>query len=174
MENEAKGNAGLAKLGDLIEGIEVAMLTTQTGDGSMVSRPLQTLEYDGSGDLVFFTGADSHKAGELRAHPDVNVAYAHPSKQTYVSVRGRASLERDRASIEKLWSAPMQIYFPQGKEDPNLMVLRIRVHDAMYWESSSNFIGRAIDLVRAAITNDPSKMGEHGTVPGNPERRNHR
>lgn len=164
MKNETHGDSGLAKLGELIDGIEVAMLTTLSADGSMVSRPLQTLEYDGSGELVFFTSQDSHKTAELHANPAVNIAYAHPSRQTYVSVRGHATLKQERATIDKLWSAPMKIYFPQGKDDPNLAVLRIHVRDAMYWESSGNFIGRAIDFARAAATGDPSKLGEHGKL----------
>lgn len=167
MKKEHGEREDMDKLGELIEDVEVAMLTTHADDGSLVSRPLQTLKYAGEGELVFFTGADSHKSDELHAHPDVNVVYANPSKQTYVSVRGEASLDRDRATIEELWSPAFNIYFERGKDDPNLAVLRVKVRDAVYWEASGNFVGRAIDFARAAMTRDPSKLGEHGRLSGN-------
>ena len=166
MKNEIQATADLRKLGELIDGIEVAMLTTHASDGSMVSRPLQTLEFDHSGELVFFTGADSHKVDELRANPDVNIAYANPRNQSYVSVRGTASIDRDRATIEELWSPVQKIFFPQGKDDPNLVVLRVRVRDAAYWESAGNFVARALDFAKGMLSKDPSDLGKQGKLSG--------
>ena len=166
MKNEHHASADLAKLGDLIEGVEVAMLTTHAADGSMVSRPLQTLEFDSSGDLVFFTAADSRKLDELAANPDVNLAYANPEKQVYVSVRGTARVGRDRATIDALWS-PVQKVFFTGKDDPNLVVLRVRVRDAAYWESAGNFVARALDFARGMMSHEPRDLGKHGTLAGN-------
>ena len=167
MKNEPHPSADLTRLGELIEGIEVAMLTTHAADGSLVSRPLQTLELDASGDLIFFTAADSGKLDELAANPDVNVAYANPQKQVYVSVRGTARWDRDRATIDALWSPVQKVFFPQGKDDPNLVVLRIRVRDAAYWESAGNFVARALDFARGMLSEEPRDLGRHGKLAGN-------
>ena len=167
MQNDdLQPTADLRKLGELIEDIEVAMLTTHAADGSMVSRPIQTLQFDPSGDLYFFTAADSGKVEELIAHPDVNLSYAHPSKQRYISVRGHASVERDRAKIRELWSPLQKPFFPQGKDDPRIVVLRIQVRDAAYWESAGNFIVRAIDFARAYLSEEATDLGRHGVLRG--------
>jgi general stress protein 26 len=166
MKNESHASADLEKLGELIEGIEVAMLTTHAADGSMVSRPLQTLEFDASGDLVFFTAADSRKLADLGTNPDVNLAYANPKKQVYVSVRGTARWDRDPATIEALWSPVQKVFFAQGKADPNLVVLRVRVRDAAYWESAGNFIARALDFASGMLSQAPRDLGRHGTLAG--------
>lgn len=166
MKSEIQATPDLRKLGELIDGIEVAMLTTHAADGSMVSRPLQTLEFDHAGDLVFFTAADSRKLDELKANPDVNIAYANPARQSYVSVRGTASIDRDRATIEQLWSPVQKIFFPQGKDDPNLVVLRVRVRDAAYWESAGNFVARALDFAKGMLSSEPSDLGKHGKLSG--------
>jgi general stress protein 26 len=168
MKNEPHASADLSKLGELIKGIEIAMLTTHAADGSLVSRPLQTLEFDGGGELVFFTAADSRKLDELRANPDVNIAYADTGRQVYVSVRGTAHVDRDRATIERLWSPVQKIFFPQGKDDPNLIVLRVRVRDAAYWESAGNFIARALDFASGMLSREPRDLGKHGTLSGAP------
>jgi general stress protein 26 len=166
MKSEIQATPDLRKLGELVDGIEVAMLTTHAADGSMVTRPLQTLEFDHSGELVFFTAADSRKIEELKANPDVNIAYANPGRQSYVSVRGTASLDRDRATIDELWSPVQKIFFPQGKDDPNLVVLRVRVRDAAYWESAGNFVARALDFAKGMLSKDPADLGKHGTLSG--------
>ncbi len=164
--DERQASSDLRKLGELIEGIEVAMLTTHAADGSIVSRPIQTLQFDENGDLYFFTAADSEKVEEMVAHSDVNLSYAHPSKQRYVSVRGHASVERDRAKIHELWSPLQKPFFQQGEADPRIVVLRVRVRDAAYWESAGNFIVRAIDFARAYLSEQPSDLGRHGKLHG--------
>lgn len=163
---EIQATDSLRKLGELIDSIEVAMLTTHAADGSMVTRPLQTLKFDANGEWVFFTAADSQKLSELRANPDVNIAYGHPGEQRYVSVRGRARDDRDRATIAELWSMPQEIFFPLGTDDPDLVVLRVRVRDAAYWESAGNFVAQALDFAKAMLSDDPSDLGKHGKLAG--------
>lgn len=164
MKNAASTNDDTRKLGELIDDIEVAMLTTVGPDGTLVSRPLQTLKVDPAGNLLFFTDAGSGKVHDLKAKSKVNVAYANPSSQTYVSVTGHATVVRDRALIEELWKPVHKAFFPKGKDDPDLAVLRVDTHGAEYWEASGNFIARAIDFGRALSGEGPDAMGEHGKL----------
>ncbi|HZX72064.1 MAG TPA: pyridoxamine 5'-phosphate oxidase family protein [Rhodanobacter sp.] len=166
MKNEAPDNSDLHKLGELIKGIEVAMLTTRTSDGSLVSRPLQTLKLDANGELIFFTAANSHKIEDLTNDAGANLAYAHPGEHRYVSVRGRARMDRDTDTIHELWTPAQKIFFPEGRDDPNLMVLRIRVQDAAYWEAADNFIARAFDFARGMLDESPSNLGKQGHLDG--------
>ena len=162
----APHNSDLARLAELIEDIEVAMLTTRAADGSLVSRPVETLKLDSNGELIFFTASKSHKVEELTDDANVNLAYADPAHRRYVSVRGRARMDRDEDTINELWSPGQKIFFPEGRDDPNLMVLRIRVQDADWWESSDNFIGRALDFARGMLDESPDDLGKHGHLDG--------
>ena len=165
MKNDAPKSTDLHKLGELIDDIEVAMLTTRAADGSMVSRPLQTLKLDANGELIFFTAASSHKVAELTDDHGVNLAYAHPGEQRYVSVRGRARMDRDDDTINELWSPVQKVFFPDGKDDPDLMVLRVKVRDASYWEAG-NAVERVLDMARGMLGNSPADIGEHGHLEG--------
>lgn len=166
MRNDAPhDDADLSKLAELIDGIEVAMLTTQAADGSLVSRPLQTLKLTADGDLVFFTAADSAKVDQLTDDLDVNLAYANHEDARYVSVRGRARVDRDQALIEELWSPVQKVYF-SGKDDPNLAVLRVRVRDAMYWEAAGNVVERVLDIARGMWNDEPRDLGKQGHLHG--------
>ena len=166
MKNEAPDRGDLRKLGELIEDIDVAMMTTRSSDHSLASRPLQTLKLDADGELIFFTAADSQKVKDLTDDPWVNLTYVQPKDQRYVSVRGRARLDRDAAVIAELWSPVQKIFFPDGKSDPNLMVLRVRIQDAAYWEAKGNFLARALDFARGMLDESPSDLGEQGHLEG--------
>jgi general stress protein 26 len=166
MKLDIQPTADLRKLAELIDGIDVAMLTTHAPDGSMVSRPLQALKLDSNGELVFFTSIDSTKVDQLTENHDVNVAFSDPNQQRYVSVRGCARMDREAATIEELWSLPQKIFFPHGKDDPRLVVLRVQVRDAAYWESAGNFVARALDFARGLLSDEPSDLGRQGTLLG--------
>lgn len=64
------------------------MFTTTGVDGRLYSRPLATQQVAFDGDLWFVITGDSPKVAEIALDPRVNVAYASPSKNTYVSVAG--------------------------------------------------------------------------------------
>lgn len=166
MKNDAPHGTDLHKLGELIDDIDVAMLTTKAADGSLVSRPLQTLKLDSQGEIIFFTAAKSHKVEELTDDHSVNLAYADKGESRYVSIRGRARLDRDEETINELWSPAQKIFFPEGKDDPNLMVLRVRVRDASYWEGASNVIERAFDFAKAMLDDSPGDLGTQGHLEG--------
>ncbi|TAL88979.1 MAG: hypothetical protein EPN69_15205 [Rhodanobacter sp.] len=82
------------------------------------------------------------------------------------AVRGRARMDRDDDTINELWSAAQKVFFPEGRNDPNLMVLRIRVLDAAYWEAADNFVARAFDFARGMLDESPSDLGEQGHLQG--------
>ena len=66
----------LTKVQEIIDSIEVGMLTTMQDDGDHRSRPMQTQKLDADGCLWFLTSRSSHKTEELQKHPNVNVSYA--------------------------------------------------------------------------------------------------
>jgi general stress protein 26 len=148
----------LGKLRELIKGMHVAMLTTRTGDGRLLSRPLGTQGVERDGDLWFVTGFDSEKVREIEANPQVNVAYASKDDNTYVSISGTASVTRDRGIIDEHWSPAMSIFFPEGKDDPNLCMLRVESQSAEYWDGPGSAAGKALYFAMTAINRDPGNL----------------
>lgn len=151
-------------LGELIEDIEVAMLVSRAANGNLVSRPLATLKADEAGNLWFFTSAASGKVDDIARDPHVNLSYAHPGKHLYVSVVGVASVLRDRARIDELWSPAMRTFFPAGKNDPDLMLLKVEVESAEYWRSASGLVHQALQLMHAMTGDGPQDLGENHTI----------
>jgi len=151
------------KLWNLIKTIEVTMMVTEDGE-FLRSRPMVALQDTFDGTLWFFTRASSHKVGEVETEQRVNLAYSHPSKQDYVSVSGYASLVTDRSAIEKHWSESMRVWFPKGKDDPEIALLKVTVQRAEYWDAPSSTMLHAYGYVKAAVTGKSPEPGGHGTV----------
>ncbi len=153
----------IEKLNGLIKDVEIAMLTT-IDTGVLRSRPMQTQEAEFTGDLWFFTSSNTHKTEEIERDNRVNVSYSSPTRNTYVSVSGTASLVSDRAKIEELWNPVLKAWFPKGLDDPTLILLKVSVEQAEYWDATSSAIVKMAGFVKALVTGEPAGGGDHGKV----------
>lgn len=153
------------KLAKLIKGIRIAMLTSITPEGDLHSRPMATQEVEFDGDLWFFTGANSPKVDYLEKDPRVNVSFCNPEDQNYVSVSGTAKLVRDQKKIDELWNPTLKAWFPDGKDDPNVALLKITVTGAEYWDAPSSVIAHIAGFVKNKLhpKNKPD-VGDHKKV----------
>jgi general stress protein 26 len=84
----------------------------------------------------------------------VNVAYAYPSIMGFGSVCGSCLLVRSRAITAELWHPEYSRYFPGGVEDPDLILLKVTINSAEYWDAEARTM-RALDA---------GELGEHETV----------
>ena len=160
---EDKRQESIKKVNDLIKDVQVAMLTTIDW-GVLRSRPMQTQEAEFEGDLWFFTSSDTHKTDEIEKDRRVNVSYASPADNSYVSVSGMAEIVKDRAKIEELWNPIYKAWFPKGLDDPTLCLLKVSVEQAEYWDSSSSTIVQIVGFVKALVTGNRADGGDHGKV----------
>ena len=163
MDIEKQQNEGMTRIGKLIEGARVCMLTTLDSAGRMVSRPMWTLHMDAQGAIRFMTSRSSTKASQLG---QVHLAFVNVDDSDYVSITGRAELEFDRAIIDALWTAASEPWFPKGKDDPDLAVLRVDVEQAEYWDATDSRMVHLAAMAVAAVTGKPNKVltGDHGVV----------
>ena len=133
------------------------MFTTVDIDGSLHSRPMATQEVEFDGDLWFFTRKSSGKIHSIFAEQQVNIAYSSPKSSTYVSVSGRAELVEDDKKIHDLWNPLYAAWFPKGLEDPDLILLKIKVESAEYWTSHSSAVVQLFGFAKAALTGQAYK-----------------
>ncbi len=52
-------------------------------------------------------------------------------------VGGELTVEMDRGRIEQWWSPMLAAFQPDGKDDPDLRLLRLECHDAQVWISDA-------------------------------------
>ncbi|CAN5183881.1 pyridoxamine 5'-phosphate oxidase family protein [soil metagenome] len=165
METTTLDNNQLEKLRDMIEDIRIAMMTTVDGQGNLVSRPMAALQVDENGTIWFFTKRSSPKVDQIDNNENhVNLSFADVSDATYVSVSGNAQELDDRAKVDELWNPQAKAWFPEGKEDPDLILLKVHIDMAEYWNASDSTMVRIIQQAASVITGNPPKMGENVKV----------
>ncbi|MCC9167027.1 pyridoxamine 5'-phosphate oxidase family protein [Pontibacter harenae] len=164
MNTDQNTMENLQKLIDLIKDIDIAMMTTQDEDGSLRSRPMRTSETKADGTMWFFTGYHSGKSEELKHDSHVNLSFANTSDQTYISVSGRATLTKDKAKIDELWNPALKAWFPEGKEDPNVGLIKVTIDKAEYWDAPNSAVVHLYGMVKAAITGEPAHPGDNKKI----------
>ena len=163
MGNDAKDAAAVAKIRGLIEGIEFAMLTTVSPDGSLHSRPMATQKVEFDGHLWFFTSFSSQKVHELKGDFHVAVDYAAPGDRTWVALSGVANVSRSKKKMEELWTPELKAYFPDGLDDTDLALVEIDVMRGEYWEGPG-MLTYAVELATALATGERVDLGENEKV----------
>ncbi len=164
MDIKKQNDQSMEKVAQLVEEIKFAMLTTHDRDGVLRSRPMSTLQMDSDGCLWFFTGAHSFKVGDVREDAHVNLAYARSDKQDYLSVAGTAEVIRDRQKMQQLWTPWLKPWFPDGLDDPELVLLKVTVVEADYWDAPGSAVKRLYGLAKGMLTGNTDALGEHGRV----------
>ena len=157
----------IEELYSLVEGIDIAMLTTRNFDGTLVSRPMATQEKRPRVDFWFVTSTETHKVDELQAQPEVNLAYYNNSSREWVSVSGTARLISDRDLIRTLYKPDWKAWFGDeggnrngGPNDPRLVLIEVEAHEATYLKSNQPRAVQLFKVAKALITGTPPKIGD--------------
>ncbi len=126
----------IASLNEQIKGIEVAMLTTVYPDSTLHSCPMMAQTANADGVIWFLSGSHTDKVEALHTSLRMNLAFSDPVGKRYVSISGFCELVRDRAKSKELWKPEYKSWLPGGLDDPNLILLKVNVQQAEYWDSS--------------------------------------
>ena len=159
--------AELDQLYDLIDEIEIAMMTTRRGDGHLESRAMATQQRADGADLWFVTSEDSAKLRHLEADPHINLAYYKDRTREWISVSGLATLSRDRAKIRELYAPDWKIWFAEDgdprhgtADDPRLVLIAVEIHGASFLEVDKPRPIVLYELAKGFLTGDAAELGE--------------
>jgi len=166
VQYQAPTSEAINHLLELVADMKVAMFTTQAKDGSLHSRPMQTLESNTDGTFWFFTSDHGGKAEEVDLDPRVNLSYALPEKNRYVSVSGMGEIVHDLAKKKELWKPIYKAWFPEGVDDAHCALMKVYVEKAEYWDSPSSKFVEIVGFTKALVTGKPYKAdaNEHKKV----------
>jgi general stress protein 26 len=131
MTNQIEGSE---KVYDILKGFSTAMLVTHGVNGRHGARPMHVAELDkDAGEMWFFTGHGG-LAYEIQKDSEILLVFQNDNS-AYVSLRGNARIEHDRAKAKELWKEPYKVWFPKGPEDPDLELVAVDLLEAEYWDN---------------------------------------
>jgi len=161
----------LDDLYDLIDGIEIAMLTTRRVDGHLVSRPMQTQERTTGLDLWFMANLESHKLDDLMSDPHVNLAYYKDRSREWVSVSGLATVTTDRELVQELYKPDWKAWLGDeggdrdgSASDPRIALIVVEAESVTYMKVTKPKPVVLFEVARAMVTGSTPKVGDIRTV----------
>ena len=154
----------VAELKARIKPIRFAMFTTINEHGHLNSHPMTSQEVDEEGNLWFFTSTETALWQDIAAHPQVNLSFAAPEDNAYISVSGEAERVVERERIKAMWNPSLQAWYPHGPDDPHVMLVKVVSHSAEYWDNGASGMVQLFQMARAVLTGSTPDEGQHARL----------
>ncbi len=153
-------DAERAHLVTLMQDMPIAMFTTFGAEGPR-SVPMARQEVEPDAEMWFISARDTAHTRAL-SH-DASVALTFSSRDTWVSLTGKASVVDDTAKLRELWSTFAEAWLPGGPEDPNAVLIRVDVDQAEYWDTPGGKVASLLSFAKVKLTGE-TYDARHGTV----------
>lgn len=105
------------------------------------SQPMTAFFEETRAPLWFFSSTDSdlarHVADELAGRPAI-ASFVGKGHELFASLHGTLAIERDASIIDRFWDDRVADWYPGGRQDPKLVILRLDADSARIWLSTSD------------------------------------
>jgi len=81
-----------------------------------------------------------------------------------VSLTGTATVVDDDSKKRERWNAGVEAWFPDGKNDRNVVLLRVEGDSAECWNTPGGRMASLIRVAKAKVTGEPYSGGENERV----------
>lgn len=120
----------LAAARETIAAVPIGWLATRSLEGGTNARAVSTSAASSGSDewsRRMLVRRSSRKDAEMRAAPQVTLAFQHASGDRYVALGGRAEIIDDVAVMRTMWPSEFDARFPPGFADANMIVIQVNV-----------------------------------------------
>lgn len=140
------------KLKELSESARICMFCTELTHLPNNSRPMTVQECDEDGNLWFISSSESNKNFEIKEDNRVQLYFMNNGSAEYLHIYGKAYIYKDKSTIEEQWSDLANAWFEEGKDDPNVSIIRVTPDETYYWDTKAGKFITMLSFVAAAIT----------------------
>lgn len=146
----------------LLGGYKTAILTTHGPDGHYHSRPMAMQEqHEAGAELWFATSRATAKVHEIETDAQVSLAFHSGERDpAYLSISGRAEIVQDRLLIHRMWSPGWKAWFPEGPDQEDLVLLRVRVEHAEWMKPEGGKAQVLYTMAKQAVTGRREDVSE--------------
>lgn len=83
----------------------------------------------------------------------------------FACVHGSLSEDNDREMIDKLWSNQVAAWFPGGKDDPDLLLLRYDLESGEMWKADAGLVSAVTQVFGGLLGQTEEPDAEHAEMP---------
>ena len=122
-------------------------------DGLGQPMTATTGDRDGRGPIWVFTAKDTDFCQAMGDRHAAIINFASKGHDVFAAVDGEIVVDNDRATVDRLWNPFVAAWYPGGKDDPNLQLVRFEPTSAQIWlNENSLFAG-----MKMLLGSDPKK-----------------
>jgi len=148
---DLSGTEAARRIHDMSEDAQSCFFCTSATTGETQGiRPMSVEKADDAGNLWFLSASDSHKNREIEADPKVRLFFQGGKHAGFLTLEGHATIGRDPARIDELWSPIMKTWFTEGKDDPRITVIKVAPTGGYYWDNKHGGLVAATKMVIGA------------------------
>ena len=141
------------KMKSLVDDINICLFCTNLkSDNLATCRPMAAQKVCDQGNFWFFSEIFSEKNREIKEDGHVQLFFSHPGKNSYLVVNGDAEIIIDKQKTEELWTPLVKAWFKEGKDDPNISIIKVKPSAAYYWDAEGNKMINFLKMVASAVT----------------------
>lgn len=144
-----------------VKNARCVMLGTPNTDAHMQPMSPRVCLDDG---LIFFYADNTSDLGRAVINEPGFVHLCHIENDYQACVKGYLITHDDRDTVERFWSPVVSAWFPDGKTDKKLMMLKFVPHDAALWASDKNMLTFAYEVAKANIKDQKPNIGEKAHI----------
>ena len=111
---------------------------------------------DDGGPMYFFASKSEQLVTALGQSHNAVATYASKGHDLFAHVHGQLVLDQDRAVIERLWNPIIASWYKDGKDDPDLALIRFDTDRAEIWKAETGATLKAAAM-KALFDIDPGK-----------------
>ena len=164
MHKDLDNKEAVEKIISLVKEIKTGIFVTELTKTPLQSRPMSIQDIDDEGNLWFISSANSNKNFEILKDNQVQLFFANNASSQYISIYGAASIYKDQAIIDELWSPVAKAWFEEGKNDPNVTVIKVTPSDAYYWDTKDGKVISLLKMAGSAIFGNTADIGVEGKL----------
>jgi general stress protein 26 len=123
------------------------------------SQPMTAFREAETGTIWFFTRDDTDLARDVAGGASAMFTYGSKDQEVWACIHGRLTIDNDRARIDEYWNPVLSAWYPGGKEDPHLTLLRFDAGDGRIWVSQKGPVRFLYEVAKANLTKTPPDAG---------------
>jgi len=122
------------------------------------AQPMTGFAEPETGTIWFFTRSDTDLARDVAAGAvggggqSGMFTYQAKDQKVQACLHGEMSIDHDRARIDKFWNPVVAAWYPGGKDDPALTLIRFDGDDGRVWVSDKGALGFGYQVLKANLT----------------------
>lgn len=156
--------AAIERFKKLIEHAPICHFLTRLDERPVPTRPMATQQVDDEGNFWFLSTRSSEKDTDIVNDSYVQLLYANPGGSEFLSVYGTATVVEDMAKKRELFGPLAKAWFPNGPEDPDLSVLRVKPMQGYYWDTKQAKMLKLLKMAASSIVGRTSSRGAEGEI----------